>query len=564
MENLGKKLFDNKFLEKWNRHYYKLEAYFEQKKDNKLPLMNEVDEELINWLGIQNKIKNKLPAELRNKLSALNFSYNEQKDIWECMYQQLAFFAKENGHINLPDVANYEALKDWFLRQIQNKSYLSKSQINKLERLGIDWNIIITREQQWNQMFLKLQEFYLTYGHCQVPQRWKQDISLANWVMRQRGQWAAGKMLPDRESRLNSLNFIWCIQVIYDAQWQHHYQQLKAFYQEHGHLQVPGSYKQLTSWIENQRTMKKKKLLLADRERQLIEIGFSYSNIKINNWNERFKQLKAFQKKHGHSFVPLNYKENKALGIWVASQRWLESKSQLEEWKKRKLNQLNFIWHSGTQKQVKLHYDAQWNLTFERLKIYQQVYGTCQVSLKINPQLQRWTKWQRGLFYAGKLSPERMARLNEIRFPWNIQESYWMKMYEALSEFRNQYGHTQVPHQWAPNLQLAAWVYRMKATKSELSAQKVELLNLIGFDWHVNRKTVVAWEGMYERLLKFKLEFGHTRVPVKWAPDPKLGKWVSRMRQEKDKLLPERVALLNKIDFDWRKSFTLSQVNLFG
>jgi len=304
---------------------------------------------------------------------------------------------------------------------------------------------------------------------------------------------------------------------------------------------------------------------LAEREQKLNRIGFiwSFDKIKKSYWNEKFKQLRAFYKKHGHSFVPINYKENKALGVWVASLRKQEAKGQWEEEKKKKLSQLGFVWHTDTQKQIKFNYDTQWNLNFERLKIYQQVYGTCQVSLKINPELQRWTRWQRILFYQGKLVEERMAKLNEIRFPWNIQESYWMKMYEALTEFRNQFGHTRVPYQWEANQQLAAWVYRMKTTKSELSAQKLELLNLVGFDWNVSRKTVVAWEEMYDRLIKFKQEFGHTRVPVKWAQDPKLGKWVSRMRQEKENLLLERVFFLNKIDFSWVKKNAFGQVNSF-
>ena len=144
-----------------------------------------------------------------------------------------------------------------------------------------------------------------------------------------------------------------------------------------------------------------------------------------------------------------------------------------------------------------------------------------------------------------------MAKLNEIRFPWNVQEGYWMKMYEALTKFKERYGHTRVPYQWEPNRQLAAWVYRQKLSKSDLSAQKVELLNIIGFDWSLSRKVIVSWDDMYGRLLWFKQEFGHTRVPVKWISDPKLGKWVSRMRHEKNKLAPERIALLEKINFDW-------------
>jgi len=247
MEELGNKLFNSKFLENWHCHFHNLKAWLEQNRIGDLLLTTEMDEELVKWIGIQNKIKNKLPAELRNKLAVLNFDLDQKGDIWEHKCRQLALFAQENGHINLPDGTKYEALKDWSLRQIQNKPYLSESQINKLEKLGIDWDLTFTREQRWNLMFLKLKEFHLTYGHCQVPQKWERDKTLANWVRVQRTLRAAHKLRQDRESKLNSLNFVWHIQTLYDAQWQHYYQQLKAFFQEHGHCRVPGKYKQLTS-----------------------------------------------------------------------------------------------------------------------------------------------------------------------------------------------------------------------------------------------------------------------------------------------------------------------------
>ena len=149
-----------------------------------------------------------------------------------------------------------------------------------------------------------------------------------------------------------------------------------------------------------------------------------------------------------------------------------------------------------------------------------------------------------------------MDRLNEIRFPWSIQEGYWMKMYDALIGFKKQFGHTRVPFQWKVNHKLADWVYRTKVNKSKLSVQKIELLNKIGFDWSLSRKNVVPWKKMYSRLLNFLRKHGHTRVPVKYQEDLKLGKWASRMRSERENLEPRRVALLEAIEFDWGYKFS--------
>ncbi len=84
----------------------------------------------------------------------------------------------------------------------------------------------------------------------------------------------------------------------------------------------------------------------------------------------------------------------------------------------------------------------------------------------------------------------------------------------------------------------------------------MELLNIIEFDWSLNQKKVVSWEVMYDRLLKFKQEYGHTGVPVKWLQNPKFGKWVSRMRQGKEIFYPKRISLLEGIEFDWGYQFS--------
>lgn len=130
-----------------------------------------------------------------------------------------------------------------------------------------------------------------------------------------------------------------------------------------------------------------------------------------------------------------------------------------------------------------------------------------------------------------------------------------MKMYDALLAFKKKYGHTRVPFQWKENHKLADWVYRTKVNKASLEVQKIELLDEIGFDWSLVRRNVIPWKEMYTRLITFKQKHGHTKVPVKWEKDPKLGKWVSRMRNERETMEPERVALLEAIEFDWGYKF---------
>lgn len=553
MADLDKEFFNKKFLEKWSSNYKRLEKVA----NSSGKVKDKLDRELETWLAHQKNIKHLLPHELQDKLSALGVDLEDQGDVWEEMYRQLSQFVLKTGHSHVPVDPEYEALRDWLTRQIINRSLLTEEQFQKLDSVNVDWEMVVSRDHRWEVMYQRLRQFYHTYGHSRVPQKWHQDKQLALWVQVQRRMFTQGKLRKDREQKLREVEFVWSIQTIFDAQWQKHFDELLAFYKKHGHTRVPSKRDKLVGWMERQRLAKSRGQLPKERMKMLEEIHFiwDFKNIKQKAWEDKFKQLKEFWKENGHAFVPVNYKENKSLGTWVASQRWLEAKGKLDPAKKKKLDQLGFVWTKDTEKELKAINDEKWEESFEKLKAYKEKYGTCQVSLRVDRVLQRWTCWQRKAFYEGKLPEDRLNRLNEIRFPWSIQEGYWMKMYDALLSFKTKYGHTRVPFQWKENHKLADWVYRTKVNKDSLEVQKIELLDDIGFDWRLVRRNVIPWKEMYGRLVTFKQRYGHTKVPVKWEKDPKLGKWVSRMRNERETMEPERVALLEAIEFDWGYKF---------
>ncbi|TXK48138.1 hypothetical protein FVR03_08165 [Pontibacter qinzhouensis] len=549
MENVQANLFSKDFLERWHRSYAKLEAHVRQEE----LVFDGIDEELELWVNIQRQIRHMLPPVLKEKLGTLNFDFKAIQNTWENRYRQLCSFYKKYGHTYLPPDKEHEDLKDWLVRQVIHKKYLTANQLQKLNNVGVDWETSLTREQRWDQMYRRLQDFFLTFGHSRVPQSWEKDKQLSHWVKIQRRKYAHGKLNEDREQKLRELHFIWSIQDVYEWQWESYYQQLVAFCSRFGHCNVPGTHKKLVSWIERQRISKKKNLLAPERESKLTELGFiwGFEDAKIESWEKSYRQLLAFKREHGHCFVPVTYKESKALGNWVATQRFLEARGELQEARRRKLEEVNFVWSRNTKKELTSIADKNWLVNLSKLIAYQEVHGTYQVSININPALQRWISWQRKMFFMGKLSDSRIDKLNAIGFSWNGPDGYWEKMYEALSDYKAKFGHTRVPFQWAPNPKLAAWVYRLKANKSEVEPQKVELLNQLCFDWSLSRRTFVTWEAMYNRLVAYKQEHGNTRVPAEYQNDLKLGKWVSRMRQEKEVLALERINLLDKIGFDW-------------
>jgi hypothetical protein len=117
-----------------------------------------------------------------------------------------------------------------------------------------------------------------------------------------------------------------------------------------------------------------------------------------------------------------------------------------------------------------------------------------------NPQLGRWTRWQRQLKKGGKINPHRERMLNSIDFDWVMKKSLdgdrpqgtWHVLYDQLVAFRELNGHCDVPSRWAEDPKLGGWVSRQRRLmkSGRMDPDRERMLNDIGFTWchsHENR-----------------------------------------------------------------------------
>jgi len=80
------------------------------------------------------------------------------------------------------------------------------------------------------------------------------------------------------------------------------------------------------------------------------------------------------------------------------------------------VNDIGFSWNA---------HDSAWMLRYSQLMIYKREFGHCIVPqhYEPNPSLAEWVLAQRKHFKAGKLSEDRIVKLNEIGFTWEIRSS---------------------------------------------------------------------------------------------------------------------------------------------
>ena len=132
--------------------------------------------------------------------------------------------------------------------------------------------------------------------------------------------------------------------------------------------------------------------------------------------------------------------------------------------------------------------------------------------------------------------PYKLIALDQIGFDWDPRNSRWMSSYEELKAFKLLHGNTLVPH---ANCGLGSWVKRQQVqytlftkgdgSKSELTEERVRLLNDLGFVWSRRSNT---WNESFQRLSKWKEDHGNCNIPDE-SDDPELvalNKWIADQR----------------------------------
>jgi len=402
----------------------------------------------------------------------------------------------------------------------------------------------------WDERYGQLHAYKERFGDCNVPHRWSENPALGKWCGVQRTLHRSGKLLPKRIKRLDDLGFDW---DPLESAWEEMFRVLLDYKERFGDIHIPKRWDENPSiglWCQDQRTAYKNEKLSPERVARLDEIGFVWDPLE-SAWEEMFRAILDYKECFGDCNVPINWIENPALGKWCSRQRAFFKKNRLSQVRIQRLEEIEFIWYP---------IEAAWEQKFQELASYKERFGNCDVPMrwKENPALGNWCVAQRKLRNNGKLSPERVARLEEIGFVWDPLESAWKEMFHSLLYYKERFGDCNVPQGWSENPPLGQWcrTQRRYFKNGELSPERVAKLEGIGFVWNTYDN---EWEEMFVQLVAYKERFGDIGVPKEWSEDPKLGRWISTQRRvfKNGKLSPDRIAQLEKIGIVWDMAETI-------
>jgi superfamily II DNA or RNA helicase len=267
--------------------------------------------------------------------------------------------------------------------------------------------------------------------------------------------------------------------------WELKYEQLKEFYKKNGHFKVSKiHFKELHYWVVKQREFYKKGLLVKDRVDKLNELNFIWDADEL--WLIRFEYLKDYYEEFGTFKVPRGYKINGfTLENWVNKLKRLYTNGKLTNEQVELLESIGFSWENLREKK--------WDKMYEELIEFKREFGHCDVSRRANEdklKLAIWTYKQRKEHREGKLTVDRIRKLNEIGFKFVIPEFFprksfeWYTMYNQLVEFKKENGHCDISEQsHKDKKELVQWavVQRRLYKTDKLSDERMEKLNEIGF-----------------------------------------------------------------------------------
>jgi len=172
-----------------------------------------------------------------------------------------------------------------------------------------------------------------------------------------------------------------------------------------------------------------------------------------------------------------------------------------------------------------------------------------------------WVLRQKRLYQKGKLSEEKIAKLEELQFNWQHGRQEWNVRFLELKRFYRLYGDS-----FLPNLnefkQLYRWVcqqrfqYKLliKGYKSTLTTSRVQKLLSIDFCFEDSRQQESElWDKRWSELKRYKQVNGNCLVHYIQAENAMLGKWAKKQcfLNENNKLTADRKMRLEKLEVEW-------------
>lgn len=474
---------------------------------------------------------------------------------WEYMYLEAKQYYEENGNLLIPSkyVTPSGYHLGWWLvtqRGIYNgvgEGSLTEEQIEKLNAIGMCW--LVAHERMWEEQYAKAKEHFESTGKLLPPYK---SESLKHWIVNQRAKFHNGSLGEEKTARLDAIGMIWDL----DEEWEKMFKLAERYYHDNGNLDIPITYitengEKLGMWYRSRVREFRSGKLSEERKARLFAIGFNQEPVYARNWMRYYAEAEKYRNEHGDLHVNANYVTESGLnlGIWISGQRYSYGLGKLPKKRIELLEVIGMDWQ---------RFDGKWMLGFTHFEEYIQTFGNMDISSTyVAPdgfRLGQWVFAQRNRKMLGKLSDDKIEKLESFGFVWSVTDAAWDNAFSALREYKEKHGGLDVPADYTTpqGVKLRGWInnQRTKFKKGKLTEYQIACLDSIGFSWTAQKDN---WEAMFACAKKYYETYGNLNVSKDYISDIgiNLNSWIITQRKtiKLGKLAQEKIERLYTIGF---------------
>ena len=376
---------------------------------------------------------------------------------------------------------------------------------------------------------------------------------IGSWLNNRRHQ---GILSPDRIAALDELGMLW---EPLEEGWEKSLAICRAYRDEHGsiagvkHLESYKGYP-IGYWLHTRRQFRKRGLLSADRIAALDELGMVW-DARDRAWQEGLAMCRAYRDEYG-SIAGVKVKETYRgfrIGNWLNNRRHKGLKQGLLTAEQiAALDELGMVWDPK---------EEMWNQGLAIGRAYRDQNGsindvTRSTTYRDFP-LGAWLNDRRHERRTGRLSPDRIAALDELGIDWDRSQWNWDKGIEACRDYANHNGsiapiRTGETYDGFP---IGRWVHarRQDRKNGRLSGERIHALDELGMVWDPRGK---AWQQGFAMCQAYWNEFGSIEKvkPAETYRGFPIGRWLADRRRSHNAgyLAEDRVAALEELGAVWR------------
>lgn len=294
------------------------------------------------------------------------------------------------------------------------------------------------------------------------------------------------------------------------------------------------------------------------------------------SWDESYRLAKCYYEKYGNLNISRKFKTDNGiyydeygypLGEWLAIQKreYTYGKLSLEQIKL--LEDIGIIW-----KVVKT-----WDESYELANKYYEVHKDLKINYKFKTidgytynehgySLGGWLVNQRRLYRLGRLSKDKITKLENIGIVWNVIKSF-EESFKLVLEYYKEYGNINLPNDYylEDGYNLGGFIYSQKQLKKQgkLSDDRIKLFDDLGIDWTIKEvKKNPSWDEMFKLASNYYNTYKNLDIKRNFCTldgitlseeGYNLGRWISRQRvsYKNNKLSKKQIEKLESIGMKW-------------